>query len=127
MKSLLLTLLCIFFIFHAGCAAVSGEWPQAVSPAEASKMLEKETDAVLLDVRTEDEFDSGHIPGSILLPLGDIKDKISNVIPDKDTIVIIYCRSGNRSKTAAELLVELGYKRVYDLGGIIGWPYEITG
>ena len=83
-------------------------------------------DVIVLDVREQDEYDSGHIPGAVLLPVGTIdEDTAGKVIPEKDSTVLVYCRSGNRSKTASETLVKLGYTKVYEFGGINTWPYDI--
>ena len=97
-----------------------------ISQQEAKTMMDEYADSVILDVREQDEFDAGHIPGAVLLPVGSI-DEVSAaaVIPAKDTVVLVYCRSGNRSKTASAALVKLGYSNVYEFGGIIDWPYEI--
>ena len=81
---------------------------------------------MILDVREQDEFDAGHIPGAVLLPVGTItEDTAAAVIDDLDTVVLVYCRSGNRSKTASQALADLGYTNVYEFGGINSWPYEI--
>ena len=81
---------------------------------------------VLLDVREQEEYDAGHIPGAVLLPVGSINaESAAAVIPAKDTVVLVYCRSGNRSKTASAALAELGYTGVYEFGGINSWPYEV--
>ena len=78
------------------------------------------------DVREQHEYDSGHIPGAVLLPVGTIaEDTAAAVIDDLDTVVLVYCRSGNRSKTASQALTDLGYTNVYEFGGINDWPYEI--
>ena len=80
---------------------------------------------IILDVREQDEYDSGHIPSAVLLPVGTIdEDTAAEVIPEKDTTVLVYCRSGNRSKTASSTLAELGYTNIYEFGGIKTWPYE---
>ena len=77
------------------------------------------------DVREQDEYDSGHIPGAVLLPVGTIDETTAaEVIPEKDSTVLVYCRSGNRSKTASSTLAELGYSNIYEFGGINTWPYE---
>ena len=89
-------------------------------------MMDQLDEAVILDVREQNEFDSGHIPGAILLPVGTItEDSAATVIPGKDTTVLVYCRSGNRSKTASDALVKLGYTQVYEFGGINTWPYDV--
>ena len=83
-------------------------------------------EVLILDVREQSEYDSGHIPDAVLLPVGTItEESAAEVIPDKDTTVLVYCRSGNRSKTAAKTLAELGYTNIYEFGGITTWPYEV--
>lgn len=96
-----------------------------VSPAEAKEIMDSE-EAIVLDVRTKDEYDQGHIEGSVLLPVDEISAKAEEVIKDKSTKILVYCRSGNRSATAAKTLIEMGYENVLDFGGIIDWPYEIV-
>ena len=82
-------------------------------------------EVIILDVREQDEYDSGHIPGAVLLPVGTIdEDTAAEVIPEKDSTGLVYCRSGNRSKTASSALAELGYTNIYEFGGINTWPYE---
>ena len=98
---------------------------QQISQDEAKEMMDSQ-EVVILDVREQDEFDRGHIAGAVLLPVGSISEATAaEVIPKKDSVVLVYCRSGNRSKTASEKLVELGYTNVYEFGGINTWPYEI--
>ena len=93
---------------------------------EAAKEMMDTQEVLILDVREQHEYDSGHIPGAVLLPVGTItKDTASAVIDDLDTVVLVYCRSGNRSKTASQALVDIGYTNVYEFGGINTWPYEI--
>ena len=83
-------------------------------------------EVVILDVREQHEYDSGHIPGAVLLPVGTIsKDTAAIVIDDLDVTLLVYCRSGRRSKLAAEDLVKLGYTNIKEFGGIIDWPYEV--
>lgn len=96
-----------------------------ITPEEAKRRLDSEQGIVLLDVREPDEYAQGHIPGSVLLPLGDIAAKAEVVVPEKDTVLFVYCRSGRRSALAAEDLIKLGYTQIYDLGGINDWPYEV--
>lgn len=81
---------------------------------------------VIIDARTEDEFAEGHIEGAILIPEYEIKDRAEKELPDKDALILVYCRSGRRSKIASEELVRLGYTNVKEFGGIIDWPYEIV-
>ena len=93
---------------------------------EAAKEMMDTQEVVILDVREQHEYDSGHIPGAVLLPVGTItEDTAVAVIDELDTTVLVYCRSGNRSKTASQALVDLGYTNVYEFGGINDWPYEI--
>ena len=93
---------------------------------EAAKEMMDTQEVVILDVREQHEYDSGHIPDAVLLPVGTItEDTAAAVIDDLDTVVLVYCRSGNRSKTASQALADLGYTNVYEFGGIIDWTYEI--
>lgn len=98
---------------------------QKISPSEVKAQLDSNENIVILDVRTKQEYKEGHIPKSILVPVGEISKRIENVVSDKDKKIVVYCRSGNRSKVAANNLLKMGYKNVYDLGGINKWPYEI--
>ena len=95
-----------------------------ISVEVAKKMLDSNPDAILLDVRNEAEYKEKHIKGAVLLPLPAIEKKAEEVLPDKNAVILIYCRSGVRSKNAANLLVLKEYTQVYDLGGINGWPYD---
>ena len=98
---------------------------QQITQEKAKEMMDTQ-EVVVLDVREQDEFDAGHIPGAVLLPVGTItKDTAAAVIPELDSVVLVYCRSGNRSKTASKALVGLGYTNVYEFGGINTWPYEV--
>lgn len=102
----------------------------SISPAEAKRRLASEKGIVLLDVRTPGEYETQKIPGSILIPVEPvdmITAGVQTAIPNKNTPVFIYCRSGRRSVDAAKILVKLGYRNVYDLGGISSWPYETIG
>ncbi|SCI38172.1 Thiosulfate sulfurtransferase PspE precursor [uncultured Blautia sp.] len=82
-------------------------------------------EVIILDVREQDEYDSSHIPGAVLLSVGTIdEDTAAEVIPETDSTVLVYCRSGNRSKTASSTLADLGYTNIYEFGGINTWPYE---
>ena len=98
---------------------------QQITQQEAKKMMDTQ-DVIILDVREQSEYDAGHIPGAILLPVGTItKESAAAVIPELGSVVLVYCRSGNRSKTASKVLVELGYTNIYEFGGINTWPYEV--
>lgn len=102
------------------------EHDQKISQEEARERMEA-GDVIVLDVREQEEYDSGHIPGAVLLPLGAIDgESAAEVIPEKDATVLVYCRSGSRSKRAAKALAELGYTGVYEFGGIMTWPYDVV-
>lgn len=97
---------------------------QQITQEDAKEMMDTQ-EVIVLDVREQNEYDSGHIPGAVLLPVGTIdKGTAAAVIPEKDSTVLVYCRSGNRSKTASSTLAELGYTNIYEFGGINTWPYE---
>lgn len=102
----------------------STEYRQATAQ-EAKELMDSEEGYIVLDVRTDEEYAAGHIPGAILIPHDDIADQAEETLTDKDQLILVYCRSGNRSRQAAEALAELGYTNVVDFGGINDWPYEI--
>ncbi len=101
------------------------EMYKIISPQEAKKIMDEHTDIIILDVREQEEFDEGHIKGSILIPYTEISERAEEMLPDKDKEILVYCRSGRRSKIAAEALVKLGYTNVKEFGGIIDWPYDL--
>ena len=96
-----------------------------ITAEEAKQIMDTEEGYIILDVREQDEYDAGHIPNAVLLPLDDIKAKAHVVLPDKDQLILVYCRSGRRSKLAAEALAELGYTNIKEFGGILDWPYGV--
>ena len=96
-----------------------------ITAEEAKRIMDSEEDYIILDTRTEAEYDEGHIPGAIVIPHDEIADRAEEELPDKDRSILVYCRSGRRSKLAAEALVELGYTNIKEFGGIIDWPYEV--
>jgi len=97
-----------------------------ISASYARELMKRYPNAIILDVRSESEFATGHIPGAILLPDFDIKDNAREVLYDYNALILVYCRSGARSRAATYLLVSMGYKNVYDFGGINAWPYEVN-
>lgn len=110
----------------AGCGATPEEAGyRQVSSTEAQQIMESKEDCVVLDVRTQEEYDSGHISGAICLPNEEIGPEDPEALPDKDQLILVYCRSGNRSAQAAGKLAELGYANVVDFGGINSWTGEI--
>ena len=99
---------------------------QQISAQEAKSIMDSGKDHVIIDARTEEEFAAGHIENAILIPEYEVADRAEQELPDKDALILVYCRSGRRSKIASEELVKLGYTNVKEFGGIIDWPYEIT-
>ncbi len=97
---------------------------QKITAAEAKEIMDATTEYTILDVRTEEEYAAGHIEHAVLLPDYEITAKAEEVLPDKEAVILVYCRSGRRSANAAKALVDLGYQHVLDFGGIIDWPYE---
>ena len=98
---------------------------QQISGKQAKELMDSEKDYVIIDARTQSEYDSGHIKGAILIPEYEIADRAEALIQNKDTLILVYCRTGRRSKIAAEELVKLGYSNVKEFGGITtDWPYE---
>ena len=97
-----------------------------ITSEEAKNMMDQEDSLIIVDVRTQEEYDAGYIEGAVLIPDFDIEAKAESLLPDKDATILIYCRSGRRSALAAQKLVELGYQNIYDFGGIIDWNYDIV-
>ena len=95
-----------------------------ISQEEAQEMMAKDDGHIIVDVRRQDEYDAGHIPGAILIPNESIEKDRPKELPDLDQIILIYCRSGRRSKEASEKLANMGYTNIYEFGGIITWPGE---
>ncbi len=97
-----------------------------ITAEEAKKLMDTEKNYVILDVRTAAEYDEMCIPGAILIPHDEIEDQAAEKLPNKDQLILVYCRSGNRSKTASETLEKLGYTWIREFGGIEDWPYDIV-
>ena len=109
-----------------GCSDGSSATYDQISGAEAKALMDSESGYIIIDARTQEEYDQGHIPGAIMIPEYEIVDRAEKELPDKDQLILVYCRSGRRSKIAAEELVKLGYTNVKEFGGIIDWEYEIV-
>ena len=109
-----------------GCSEGGSATYEQISGAEAKALMDSESGYIIIDARTQEEYDQGHIPGAILIPEYEIADLAEKELPDKDQLILVYCRSGRRSKIAAEELVKLGYTNVKEFGGIIDWKYEIV-
>ena len=109
-----------------GCSDGASATYEQISGAEAKALMNSESGYIIIDARTQEEYDQGHIPGAILIPEYEIADRAEKELPDKNQLILVYCRSGRRSKIAAEELVKLGYINVKEFGGIIDWEYEIV-
>ena len=97
-----------------------------ITPQEAKEIMDTEEGYVILDVRSQSEYDEKHIPGAILIPDTEIEAKAEDILTEKDQLILVYCRSGNRSKQASEKLVQLGYTNIVEFGGINSWPGEVV-
>ena len=134
MKKLFLMLLALGAVGLSACGIQSDSDDTAsqpekvtyisVSGKEAKQKMETENDYIILDVRTQEEFDEGHIPGAVLIPDYEIEQRAQNELTDKNQLILVYCRSGRRSKLAAQALADMGYTNVTEFGGIIDWEYE---
>ena len=127
MKKLTLLLLVVMMLTACGQDKENDQGAVYVNitAEEAKQIMDSEEGYIILDVRTQEEYDQGHIPGAIVISHEEIKEKAVDVLTDKDQLILVYCRSGRRSKIAAEALVELGYTNIKEFGGIIDWPYEV--
>ena len=122
----------IFLLLAVMCMVACGQTDENrqeaaymnITAEEAKAIMDSQDGYVILDVRTQEEYDQGHIPGAILIPDYEISAKAEAVLTDKNQLILVYCRSGRRSKLAAEALVKLGYINIREFGGIIDWPYE---
>ena len=127
MKKLILILLAVLLL--AACGQDKENDQEAVyvniTAEEAKQIMDSEEGYIILDVRTQEEYDQGHIPGAIVISHDEIEEKAEEVLTDKKQLILVYCRSGRRSKLAAEALAELGYTNIKEFGGIIDWPYEV--
>ena len=127
MKKLIFLLLAVMLL--TGCGQTVEKDQEAVyrniTAEEARQIMDTGESCIILDVREQEEYDAGHIPGAILIPYTQIEEKAEEMLPDKDQLILVYCRSGRRSKIAAESLAELGYTNIREFGGIVDWPYEV--
>ena len=127
---LLFTLLAMM-LSMVGCTAQSTEnnetqTYQTITGAQAKEMIDADDTVIILDVRSQEEYDTGHIEGALLIPDTQITEDAEALLTDKDATILVYCRSGRRSALAAADLAELGYTGIYDFGGIIDWEYEVV-
>lgn len=96
-----------------------------ITAKEAKEMIDQGENDIILDVRTIEEYNEGHIEGAVLLPNNQVRDKAEAILSNKEEVILVYCRSGRRSEGAAKELIDMGYTNVYDFGGIVNWPYEV--
>ena len=127
MKKLVFLLLAVMLLTACGQDKENdqGAVCMNITAEEAKQIMDSQEGYIILDVRTQEEYDQGHIPGAIVISHEEIVEKAEEVLTDKDQLILVYCRSGRRSKIAAETLVELGYTNIKEFGGIIDWPYEV--
>ena len=125
LKIFISTLLISLSLFSiTACSGTSATYEQ-ISSQQAKNLMDTGSDYIILDTRTEEEFAEGHIPNAILIPHYEIAQRAEKELPEKDQLILVYCRSGNRSKQASQILADLGYTNVKEFGGIIDWKYEI--
>ena len=127
MKKLVFLLLAVMMLTACGQDKENdqGAVYMNITVEEAKQIMDSEEGYIILDVRTQEEYDEGHIPGAIVISHEEIAEKAEDVLTGKDQLILVYCRSGRRSKIAAEALLELGYTNIKEFGGIIDWPYEV--
>jgi rhodanese-related sulfurtransferase len=124
-KKFCMILLTVMWLTACGQSAEPTLVYRNITAEEARQIMDTAEEYILLDVRTQAEYEEAHIPGAILIPDTDIAERAEDMMPDKDRLILVYCRSGRRSKLAAETLVELGYTNIHEFGGIIDWPYQV--
>lgn len=123
MRKLILLLALLAGVF--ACFSKNTNDPKKITAKKAYEMMQDGDPYILLDVRTLEEYEEGHIFNSLLLPYTELEAEASHKLPDQDVRILLYCRSGRRSAIAAETLANLGYQTIYDFGGILEWPYDI--
>ena len=127
LKGLIIVLSILLSLFGlTACGDDDNNSYEQITPEQAKTIMDAESDYIIIDARTDEEFAEGHIENAILIPEYEIAQRAEKELPDKDQLILVYCRSGRRSKIASEELVKLGYANVKEFGGIIDWPYEIV-
>ena len=129
LKGLIIMLLISLSLFGmTACGGENGKIStyEQITAEQAKTIMDTDKDYIIIDARTEDEFAEGHIENAILIPEYEIANRAEKELPDKEQLILVYCRSGRRSKIASEELVKLGYTNVKEFGGIIDWPYEVV-
>ena len=127
LKGLIIVLSILLSLFGlTACGGENNNSYEQITAEQAKTIMDTESDYIIIDARTDEEFAEGHIADAILIPEYEIAARAEKELPDKDALILVYCRSGRRSKIASEELVKLGYTNVKEFGGIIDWPYEIV-
>lgn len=126
MRKIIAFMLIGVIVFLTGCTTQPSESTyKQINADEAVEIMNKETDYIILDVRTQEEYNSGHIHGAVCIPNESIGNESPSLLPDKNQLILVYCRSGNRSKQAAQKLADLGYTNIVEFGGINDWKGDI--
>ncbi len=124
-----LFLITMVMLLLTACGQGKGNEQEAeyvnITAEQAKEIMDSQENYIILDTRTQEEYREGHIPDAILIPYDEVTEKAEDILTDKDQLILVYCRSGRRSKLAAEGLAELGYTNIKEFGGIIDWPYEV--
>ncbi len=113
------------FMFSACTGSEPSEYEQ-ITQSHAKSIMDNAQEYILIDARTQEEFDQGHIKGAIMIPEYEIRDRAKEELPDKDALILVYCRTGRRSKIAAQALADMGYTNVKEFGGIVDWIYGVV-
>ena len=119
-------LLIILTLTLSGCDTTAGSY-QHLTPEDAAKVMQTENNIIILDVRTQEEYDKKHIPNAVLLPIEELRKGNFELLPDKNQKILVYCWTGRRAEDSAKILAENGYKNVYDFGGLVEWTGEVEG
>jgi rhodanese-related sulfurtransferase len=129
-----LVIFSVFMVFFMSCSGTKETSVQSkdsektmyrkISAEQAYTMMSELENFIILDVRTQNEYKTQRIKGAILIPDYEIADRAEKELPDKNMVILVYCRGGNRSANASGILLSLGYKNIYDFGGIVNWHYE---
>lgn len=123
-KYLTTTLIVLLIAICAGCGA---EGYNHLTHDEAKEIMHSNPDAIVLDVRTQEEYEKKHIPGALLVPIEELREGNFDSLPDKDATIIIYCWTGRRAEDSAEILAKSGYRNIYEMGGIVDWTGSVSG
>ena len=119
-------MLIILTLTLSGCDTAAGNY-QHLTPEDAAEVMETEKNFIILDVRTQDEYDKKHIPNAVLLPIEELRKGNFELLPDKNQKILVYCWTGRRAEDSAKILAENGYKNVYDFGGLVDWKGKVVG